>query len=193
MSKKKSVKKKSPPKKISKTEQVLRDALYYARRARKPIEKEINKVLLLDANKMHLYKGKKRNKKTILNLLLEDAKRVNNKITPIEKKLERFKYKIKRKYKVLDDFDKGKGEYFWSGAKIWQRKDAETHLNSVSKFFKSLQGISLKNERDKADSLLNSVFSKMDSKQTLCFYAEKNSKNLQILVINKNDKDEESE
>lgn len=186
-------KKKTPKKKkVSKTEQKLKDALYYQRRARKPIEKELNKYLELDSRKKYDFRGKKRTKKSIIDLLLNDAKKVNNKITPLEKKLDRFKYKIRRKYKVLDEFERGQGEFFWSGAKVWERKDAEGLIGGLKGHFTHVGGLSIAKERDKVDLLLNSTFARMDSKQILCFHAKKKSKNLEIIVLN-NDSNEESE
>lgn len=185
--KKAQAKPKRAKKKISVTEQKLRNKLRYERSKLRPFIKEIEKVQKYDGRKKHVYKGKKRAKNTIINSILNEAKKVNNKVVEIETKLERFKYKRKTNITLI----KKDNERLVVLSNVWEKKNAENEIFGGG--LKTLNGKDIKKEADKVQQLIDNAFLRMDSKLVFALVIDRKG-NAKISIQNgDNDEVDESE
>lgn len=155
--------KKKPTKKakISKTEKRLRDDVRNARRKLAPLRKELSKVQNADGRALILYDGKKRKKKTVINLILNKASKVNNVIdAKIEKLEKRFKYK--RKAIQTEAKNPEENEVF-ELARVFEQKKAEEFVYKYP-YMRTLNGIDIRKDSDRVQDLINKYFMNMTSK-----------------------------
>lgn len=181
-------KKKKPTKKakISKTEKRLRDDVRNARRKLKPIRDQLHKIQKADGRKLISFEGKKRKKKTIINLLLNKASKVNNTIDEKITKLEdRFKYKRKAfptKAKNPEEND------VFELSRVFEQKKAEEFIYKYP-YLETINGISIKQDSEKIQDLLNKYFMNMTSKHI--FSVEVDGKgNGRLFLMNLEDTEE---
>ena len=164
MAKKKPTKRKAAPKKRSARSYKLGAQKAAASRQKNKLIKELKQVSLLKTGQKYDFRGEKKSKTTIQNVLLNQIMRINTDfIAPIEKKQQRGKKVKPKKITALKRFQKKEGSFTIANSKVWEKNKFE-ELVLKNPEITSVNGISIKNNLDKVKTLIDNLFINMDSK-----------------------------
>ncbi len=155
--------------KLKQSQSAIKGRLYY----QKSLLKKVSSEYALYSNRNNkskvLFRGKKRTHKTISDILINEAKLINNKISEIENKLKRYKEKTNFKKLNKEELTKkkivGKSRLKEIG-NIWHRKEFDQNINLSRN--KIVNGLDKSKDHDKIQSLSDEMFLRMDSTDIAC-------------------------